>query len=90
VRRADILEDDLRLFAERAQRLGWQAREIGPVEFDTVAALPQQLPQQTAVSGFAAAALADEAQDFAGRDRERDVIHVGAVGAGEVAKLCNN
>jgi hypothetical protein len=75
--RADILEDDLRLFAERAQRLGRQAGEIGAIELDTSVALPQQLQQQTTERGFTAAALADKAQNLAGRDRQRDVVHGG-------------
>ncbi len=69
-----VLEDDLHLFSQRSQRLGFQRMDLLSVEFDLAPALdqPQHRERERRLAG---AGLADDAEGVAGANRHGDVVH---------------
>src|SRR5438552_4781161 len=74
-RRVRVLEDDLHLLAERAQRSLIERGDVLALERDLTGGRLDQAEDRAARGGLAAARLADEAQRLAGHDVERHVVH---------------
>ena len=69
-----VLEDDLRLPAERAQCVGVEAEQVTPFETDAAGVRLDQAQHQAAHGRLAAAGFADQGQRLAGIDVEADAI----------------
>src|SRR5205085_677513 len=71
-RRVRVLEDDLHLLAERAQRSLIERGDVLALERDLTGGRLDQAEDRAARGGLAAARLADEAQRLAGSGRCRE------------------
>ena len=69
-----VLEDDLRLPAERAQLVGVEREQVAALETDAAGIRLDQAQHQPADGGFAAAGFADQRQRLAGIDMEADAV----------------
>src|SRR5581483_5518738 len=69
-----ILEDDLRLLAERAQLIVVEGKQVAALETDAAGIRLDQAQHQPADGGLAAAGLADQRQRLAGIDVEADAV----------------
>ena len=70
-----VLEDDLHLLAEGAQRALVERGDVLALEGDFARGRLDQSQDRAAGGGFAAAGLAHEPQRLAGHDVERHVVH---------------
>src|SRR5690349_13346848 len=70
-----VLEDDLRLPAERAQFDVIEREQVTSLEADASRIGPDQPPHKTADGRFAAAGVADQRQRLAGLDMEAHAVN---------------
>ena len=69
-----VLEDHLELRAQRAQPVFRQVGDVAPVEQQAARGRPVEPDQGAPQAGLAGAALADDAERVAGREREVDAV----------------